>query len=82
MAIEEQEAKTLAEAIQRVEKHYPGMSAVMRGKVMDHVALVGAVGSVYGTRLAAIGIRIKREKDEAKKPPASNAPGTVVQFQQ
>lgn len=63
MEIEEAEAKTLAEAIARVEQYYPRVSAVVSGKLAAHGLLAAAIFQVYGTRIAAIGIRLKAERE-------------------
>lgn len=73
MAIEPSEAKLMAEAIARVSRHYPQVSAVITGKISDHIALFTAFSAVYGTRLLAI----KKRMDDAKNVP-QNAPNVVT----
>jgi ArsR family metal-binding transcriptional regulator len=68
MRIEEDEAKNLATCIANVERHYPRVSALFHGKVADHVALGTAIVSIYGTRFAVIGMRIKSEKEAEANP--------------
>jgi hypothetical protein len=65
MAISDVEAKVLAENIIRVEQYYPKLSAALTGKVAAHIALLSSVGAVYGPRFAAIGVRMKRNKEES-----------------
>ena len=65
MALEEAEAKLVAEAIGRVSRHYPQVSALLSGKIADHIALFTAVSAVYGTRLVAINARMNKEKAPA-----------------
>ncbi len=64
MAIEEPEAKILAEAIVRVEAYYPRVREIVTGKIAAHGALILAIGQVYGTRLVAIKARVATEKRE------------------
>ncbi len=73
MEITDVEAQRLAEGIARVEKYYPAVSAVISGRIADHVALVAAVTSVYGVRFAAIKVRKAKE--------AQN-PGDVIDMTQ
>lgn len=63
MAISDVEAKVLAENIVRVEQYYPKLSAALTGKVAAHIALVSSVAAVYGPRFAAIGVRIKNQRE-------------------
>lgn len=61
MEINELEATRLAEGIVRVEKYYPAVSAVISGRIADHVALASTLIAVYGVRFAAIKVRKTRE---------------------
>ena len=65
MKLEDAEAKMLAEAIARVEKYYPVVSSVITGRIADHVALVTALGAVYGTRIIAIQARLNEDRKAA-----------------
>jgi hypothetical protein len=77
MAMEESEAKLLAERIKAVEKYYPAISSIMSGKIADHVALAAVMGEVYGTRLVAIKLRMDKERatqpNNVTKFPNANA---------
>lgn len=72
MALEPSEAKMLAEAVSRVSRHYPAVSAVITGKIADHVSLFTALTAVYGTRLLAI-------KNRMDNPPRET-PSVVTPF--
>lgn len=61
MEINETEAQRLAEGIARVEKYYPAVSAVISGRIADHIAFASTLVAVYGIRFAAIKIRKERE---------------------
>ena len=76
MAMEESEAKLLAERIKAVEKYYPVISSVMSGRIADHVALVAVVGEIYGTRLIAIKLRM--DKERAAPQPNNTVPFKTV----
>lgn len=64
MELSKPEADSIAEGIARVEKYYPAVSAVISGRIADHVALIAAVGSVYGPRMLAIKMRVAKQKAE------------------
>ena len=67
MKIDEAEAKLLANAIADVLNYYPTIKSFLEGKAAAHVALMMAVIQVYGTRLVAIQLRLRTEK----QPPAN-----------
>jgi len=71
MAIDPAEAQMLAERIAAVEKYYPAVSTIMSGKIADHVALVGALMQVYGTRLVAIRNNRMNAQNAAELPPGA-----------
>jgi len=64
LALDEEEAKRLAVATQRVARWYNfGMSE----KAMDHANLIQIMCGIYGTRLAAMWFKDQREKKAAAK---------------
>jgi len=75
MEINEIEAQRLAEGIARVEKYYPAVSAIISGKIADHIALGSTLIAIYGMRFSAIKIRKAREAN-------SNGPGDVIDMTQ
>lgn len=56
-ALDETEAKQMAEALAAVSKHYPTVAEKMGAKSMDHVNLLMVMGGIYGARFAAYKIR-------------------------
>lgn len=77
MAIEDAEAQALAKAIADVLAYYPTVRQYLEGKAAAHAALIIVCLQVYGTRLVAIGAKVKARKAEEA---AQNAPGNVFPF--
>lgn len=75
MAMDDDEAKKLAIAIKNVQRHYP---ISVQQKHLDWGALIVALGTIYGTRFAAIRIRTMTEKRERQEEARRNA--GVVDF--
>lgn len=81
MELSKDEADELANAINRVERHYPAVAAVLSGKIMDHIALAAIAAKVYGPRFAAIKIRKAGEAAVDVTPPQQpNFNETVYPF--
>lgn len=73
MELDEKEAEQLAASINNVLRHYDVEAS---GKFIDHMALLLCIGSIYGTRGAAIVMRLRAEAETKKR----NAPGNVYQM--
>jgi hypothetical protein len=69
MALEAQEAQTLALAGANVAKYYP---TVVDERQIAWANLIIVLIGVYGTRFAAVGIRRKREKTRNASAPINN----------
>lgn len=65
LEISKDESKAMAEAIAEVASHY---NATLDPKVMAWVGFAGAMGAVYGPRVAAIRLRKSMEKSNGKNP--------------
>lgn len=65
LRLEQEEAKTLAEASSNVLRHYD-IGATQKAFDWAHLAI--AIGTVYGSRIIAIQFRRKAEKEEAETP--------------
>ena len=76
IAITEDEGKAFTKASQNVMRHY---SVQTTQKTLDWIALIGVAASIYGPRLAAVGIRKRSEKEPktAKVIQFPNAAGPV-----
>lgn len=72
LMLNEQEAKTLASAMEKVARHYDIGGASQ--KTVDWVNLVTALGAVYGTRIVMYSASKKQRRDEDRK----NRPTNVV----
>jgi len=62
------EGQTLATAGQNVLRHYPVETSQ---KAIDWIALFGAIGMVYGTRIGTYALRKRMESLEQHKPQAT-----------
>lgn len=72
--LEEAEAKSFTRACQNVARHY---NVQTTQKAIDIMALMGCIGTVYGTRLMAT----KFERD-ARRNAAQQGTAGVIQFPQ
>ena len=70
--LDPKEAAQLAQAIANVQRHY---ESVISAKTLDWSRLVMTLGTIYGSRALAIGMR---RKAAAKKPPQQSPAGANV----
>lgn len=73
LALDEKEAKQIAEAGAKVATHY---NVIASPKTVDWVNFCMVLGMVYGTRLIAVRARLRTEA--TKKPPARKPSSEVV----
>ena len=66
MTISEDEAKYLAKAIADVLAYYPAIKDFLDGKAAAHLALMMAIIQIYGTRIIALQLRLKTEKEKSE----------------
>lgn len=73
LAIDTDEAGKLAQAMQRVARHYdvPGLSQ----QTIDWIGLIQTVGAIYGSRIMAA--RMERAAERATKPPPAPKPEPI-----
>lgn len=64
-ALDQKEAKSVAEALANVSRHY---DVSVSAKALDWTNLIMALGMVYGTRVFAIRNRRMNERAERAKP--------------
>lgn len=75
--IDEDEALTLAKALQRLQKFYPSVD--VPAQALAWIGLFSACGKVYGTRVAAYKLRKSHEKAKSKEKTVVHAwPDTAV----
>lgn len=67
LAIEESEARSMAEAVTRVSRHYPALDNISE-KAIDHANLAVVLCGIYGTRIAAYSMRRTTEKAKPVQP--------------
>jgi hypothetical protein len=72
LAIGEAESKQLAEAAGKVMRHYPIETTQ---KTLDWAGLGLLAGTIYGTRVVAIGMRRDKERREARATGAGSVMG-------
>lgn len=68
LALEEQEAKLLAEAVAEVQSHY---NMTVDPKIVAWIGLAGVCGSLYGPRIAAY--KLRKMTEEPMRPKAEKS---------
>lgn len=71
MKIDDKEVDLLASSLLRA---FPKVRSIVNGETMAKIAFAGVVLQVYGTRVVAIGARIKREKAKEEQQPETVVP--------
>jgi hypothetical protein len=66
LSIDEDEAKILAKAVQRLQAYYPAID--VPGQALAWIGLFAACGRIYGPRVVAVKARMKTEKEKAARP--------------
>jgi len=69
LVLSEEEGDQFMKSAQKVMRHY---SVETTQKTLDFIAFFGTVASIYGTRIAAIGIRKRGEQQERNNPIQDN----------
>lgn len=64
LELEEKEAGAIAQSLVEVQRFYP---VGIDEKTLAWINLITVLGGVYGTRYAAVRVRKKREKEEARQ---------------